>query len=234
MAEAAGHKIIPPKPGLVPLRLQGQYPGQMEGLSLDGVRVTFSSGKKKLISKEGSIIFTSTGISGPLTLQHSAKVVTWLDAGKKATVKIDIIPQSEVEALDRLIREKTEEAPLKSFKNTLKSLIPARLADVIIKMAEISPDIKNNKVTHIDREKAIMLLKGLKFNVDGGDSFEKAHITCGGVSVKDIDPRTMASKKVSGLYFAGEVIDIDGESGGFNLQAAFSTGYLAGVSAAKP
>ena len=232
MADKAGHRIVEPSPGLVSLILKGEYSGELEGLSLDGVRLTFRSGKKKLVSKEGSLIFTSNGISGPLTLQSSAKVIVWLDAGKKATAEIDIMPQTEAKEIEDMLLESINTAPKKSLKNSLKAIVPTRLAEVLIKMSDIAPDRKNKQIKAEERKQLAGLLKCLKFEVEKGESFEKAQITRGGVSVKDIDPRTMESKKVSGLYFAGEVIDIDGDSGGFNLQAAFSTGYLAGRSAA--
>ncbi len=231
MAERTGHEIVALRPGLVPLILEGPYPKTLEGLSLDGVKLTFKSGKTKVASRQGSLLFTRDGISGPATLSSSAEVVDAMSAGKRVSVEIDIMPSKRLDEVDGLLLYELSKSPGKSLKNLLKALVPVRLAGVLLEKAKVSPDKKANQVTAGERKQIAGLIKVLKFDVSKSASFEKAQITRGGVSIKDIDPRTMESKKVKGLYFAGEMIDIDGDSGGFNLQAAFSTGCLAGRSA---
>ena len=229
IAEELGHTIVPVKPGLVALTLESTLPERLEGISLNDVKLIFRSEKKKITSETGSIIFTKKGVSGPIMLSKSAKVVDWLGAGKKVSLEIDIMPLLNPEGLEEMLVKKVSGSSSKGLKNVLKTFVPMRLAELILEVCRIPQERKADQITLRERKSLVMVLKGLKFDVSSTVSLEKAQVTCGGVSVKEIDPRTMESKKVKGLYFAGEMIDVDGDCGGFNLQAAFSTGYLAGL-----
>ncbi|MGB2599668.1 MAG: NAD(P)/FAD-dependent oxidoreductase [Candidatus Omnitrophota bacterium] len=229
MAEKLGHTIVTLKPGLVALSLESTLPERLEGISLNDVKLIFKADKKKVTSEKGSIIFTKNGISGPIALSSSSRVVDWLNEGKKVSLEIDIMPMFDPKETEEMLIKKISESSGKGLKNILKEFMPARLSDLLLELSKIPQDKKASQLTSKERKSLIMLFKGLKFDVANTVSFEKAQITRGGVSVKEIDPKTMESKNVKGLYFAGEMIDIDGDCGGFNLQAAFSTGYLAGL-----
>ena len=231
MAEKLGHTIISLKPGLVALSLESALPERLEGVALDDVNLIFKTDEKKVISEKGSIIFTKNGISGPLTLSSSSKVVDWLDEGKKVSLEIDIMPMLDPKEIEEMLIEKISEFSTKAIKNILKEFVPIRFSDLLLELSKIPQDKKANQLTSKERKDLVMLFKRSKFDVANTVSFEKAQVTRGGVSVNEIDPKTMESKKVKGLYFAGEMIDVDGDCGGFNLQAAFSTGYLAGLRA---
>jgi predicted Rossmann fold flavoprotein len=231
MAEKLGHAIVPLRPGLTALTLESDLPGRLEGVSLDDVRLVFRTGSKKASSEKGSIIFTKNGISGPITLSSSSKVVDWLGEGKKVSLEIDVIPDFDPKEAEEMLIEKTSGSSRGGVKNILKGFAPARFSEILLERSGVPKDKKGGQLTSKERKSLVTLLKGLKFDIANTVSFEKAQITRGGVSVKEIDPKTMESKKVKGLYFAGEMIDVDGSCGGFNLQEAFSTGYLAGRSA---
>ncbi|MDP8230441.1 MAG: NAD(P)/FAD-dependent oxidoreductase [Candidatus Gorgyraea atricola] len=228
IAKALGHRITPLRPGLVALDIKKNYSKFLEGLTLKNIRLRFTDGKKEILSDIGELLFTKTGISGPLVLSLSGKIVDWLDKKGRVYLEIDLKPALSLEKLEtRLLRE-FKESPKKALKNTLKSLLPMRLIDVFLDIAGLLPDKKVNQVTQDERKRIAMLLKALRFEIKGSRPIKEAMVTRGGVSLKDIDPRTMQSRIIKGLYFAGEIIDIDADTGGFNLQAAFSTGYLAG------
>lgn len=231
MAEKLGHTIVPLRPGLAALTLENTFPERLEGVALNDVKLVFRSGKKKVVSKKGSIIFTKNGVSGPVTLSSSSRVIDWLAEGKKVSLEIDIMPTLDLREAEEMIIKKISEFSQKDLKNILKEFVPVRFSELLLELSKIPQDKKASQLATKERKDLIMLFKGLKFDVANTVSFEKAQITRGGVSTKEIDPKTMKSKKVQGLYFAGEMIDIDGSCGGFNLQAAFSTGYLAGLSA---
>ena len=228
MAKTLGHRITSLRPGLVALDTKKNYPKFLEGLTLKNIRLRFTDGKKEILSDVGELLFTKTGISGPLVLSLSGKIVDWLDKKGRVFVEIDLKSALPLDKLEtRLLRE-FNESPKKTLKNTLKNLLPVRLIDVFLDIAELLPDKKVNQVTQDERKRTALLLKGLRFEIKGSRPIKEAMVTRGGVSLKDIDPRTMQSRIIKGLYFAGEMIDIDADTGGFNLQAAFSTGYLAG------
>ena len=229
MAEKLGHTIVPLRPGLVALTLESTLPERLEGVALDDVKLIFKTGKEKVASRRGSLIFTKDGISGPVTLSSSLRVVDCLDEGKKVSLEIDIMPALDPIETEEMLIRKISESSLGGMRNILKEFVPMRFGNLLLEFSKIPQDKKANQLTSKERKDLIMLFKGLKFDVANNVSFEKAQITRGGVSVKEINPKTMESKKVKGLYFAGEMIDIDGDCGGFNLQAAFSTGYLAGM-----
>ncbi len=232
LAQKLGHRIIPLRPGLVPLETRQHYPKVLEGLTLKNIRLKFSDGQKQIVSEIGELLFTKFGISGPLVLSLSGQIIDWLSQNKHVYVEIDLKPALSKEQLHgRILREFKLNAK-KAIKNTFKNLLPQRLVDVFIEISKINPKSKPSQMSKAERENLVSLLKGWRLDITRARPMEEAMITRGGISLKDIDPRTMQSRLIKGLYFAGEMIDVDADTGGFNLQAAFSTGYLAGESAA--
>ena len=229
MAEKLGHTVVPLRPGLVALTLESTLPERLEGVALDDVKLIFKTGKKKVVSRRGGLIFTKDGISGPATLSSSSRVVDCLNEGKKVSLEIDIMPALDPGETEEMLLRKISESSRRGMRNILREFVPMRFGDLLLEFSKIPQDKKASQLTSKERKDFMGLLKGLRFDVANDISFEKAQITRGGVFVKEINPKTMESKKVKGLYFAGEMIDIDGDCGGFNLQAAFSTGYLAGM-----
>lgn len=231
LAKKLGHAIVALKPGLVPLEIKEPYPA-LEGLTLKNVRLIFNNGRQKIISEIGELLFTRLGISGPLVLSLSSRIADWLNENKKVHLEIDLKPALSREQLDaRLIRE-IGLSPKKNIRNVFKTLLPGSLIDIFMKKAGIPGEEKANQINQAGRKRLVSLLKGFALDILRTAPLEEAMVTCGGVSLKDINPRTMESRLIKGLYFAGEMIDIDADTGGFNLQAAFSTGYLAGENAA--
>jgi predicted Rossmann fold flavoprotein len=232
IAKELGHRIVPFRPGLVPLETRQKYPGLLEGLTLKNIRLKFSDNKRQVISDIGELLFTKFGISGPLALSLSGQIVDWLSENKDVHVEVDLKPGLSIEQLNaRLLREFKLNSK-KTIKNILKNLLPQRLVDVFLDIARIAPDKNASQINQKERQSLVLLLKGWRLNITGSRPIEEAMISRGGVSLRDINPRTLESRLIKGLYFAGEMIDIDADTGGFNLQAAFSTGYLAGESAA--
>lgn len=231
LAQRLGHRMVGLRPALVPLETKQDYPKLLKGLTLKNIRLKFSNSKSRIVSEIGELLFTDFGISGPLVLSLSGKIVDWLQKGKNIFVEIDLKPALSKEQLDaRLLRE-FKANPKKSLKNTLKELLPKSLVSVFLDILKIEPDKKANQITQRERQSIIQLLKGWRLDIARARPIEEGMITRGGVSLKDINPKTMGSRLIKGLYFAGEMMDIDADTGGFNLQAAFSTGYLAGESA---
>lgn len=233
IAEKLGHKIIPLKPGLVPLKTSEKWVKELQGITLEDVRLTFKYGKKKIISENGNLIFTHFGISGPLVLDLSNQIVTVLENNKNIDLFIDLYPHMKNNELEEKLVNEIENRSKTEFKNFMKLFIPNRIIPIFIELLVINSKKKVNQVNRRERNLIIGLLKAFPLTVNGYLSIEKAMVTCGGVSKNEIDPQTMESKIVNGLYFAGEIIDFCASSGGYNLQEAFSTGYLAGESAAK-
>lgn len=232
LARKLGHRITPLRPGLVPLETRQAYTKTLQGLTLKNICLKFGDGKRKIISALGELLFTGCGISGPLVLSLSGQLVDWLNQGKQVFVEIDFKPALSKEQLNaRLLREFNLN-PKKNLKNILKSLLPQKMVDIFIEKAKISPHKTASQITQTERRSLVSLLKALRLDIIRSRPLEEAMITRGGVSLKDINPRTMESRLIKGLYFAGEILDVDADTGGFNLQAAFSTGYLAGESAA--
>ena len=231
IARRLGHSIAPLRPGLVPLETSEKYPRILEGLVLKNIRLIFSNAKKQIISDIGELLFTRFGVSGPLVLSLSSSIADWLAEGQNVSLSIDLKPALSQEQLDlRLLRE-FKESPNTNIGNLFKGLLPKRMAPLFLKIAKIAVDKKANQITLNERRELISLLKNFRFKIAGARPIEEAMVTRGGVSLKEIDPRTMQSRLIRGLYFAGEIMDIAADTGGFNLQAAFSTGYLAGESA---
>ena len=227
-----GHTIVPLQAGLVPLDVKENYIKKIEGLTLRNIRLKFSDAKREIVSEIGELVFTATGISGPLVITLSGKVIDLLAPDKIVSVDIDLKPALSIQQLDaRLLREFKLNSK-KSIKNMLKELLPLRLIMVFANVAGIDPLKKCSQITLKEREKIIFLLKGFHLVISGARPIEEGMVTRGGVSLKEIDPRTMESRLIKDLYFCGEMMDVDADTGGFNLQAAFSTGYLAGESSA--
>jgi len=232
LAKRLGHSVVPLRPGLVPLETRQKYPKVLEGLTLKNIRLKFSDGAKKIVSDIGELLFTSSGISGPLVLTLSGRIIDWLSESKEVWVEIDLKPALSKEQLTaRFLREFRMNSK-KTLRNTLKDLLPQRLINLFIELAGINPGKQASQITKEEREKLIVLFKGFRLHISRARPIEEAMVTRGGISLKEIDPRSMESRLIKGLYFAGEMIDVDADTGGFNLQAAFSTGYLAGESAA--
>lgn len=232
MARKAGHKVTELYPALVPLCTQETWCHELMGLSLRNVSAEIKNGKKTLYEGFGEMLFTHFGVSGPLILSASSKIVKQLEKGN-LVLMIDLKPALSAEQLDKRILRDFEQAHNKQFKNALSDLLPSRLIPVVIELSGISPEKKVNELTKAERLAFGNLLKHLPLTIYKARDFKEAIITQGGVSVKEINPSTMESKQVKGLFFAGECIDVDALTGGFNLQIAWSTGYLAGMSMSR-
>jgi predicted Rossmann fold flavoprotein len=226
IAAALGHRIVPPKPSLVPLRAAPEICSQMQGLTLKNVGLTVKNGGKKPVYEDfGELLFTHFGVSGPMILSASAHMRDF--DNNKYELVIDLKPALDEKALDaRLLRDFDKYAN-RDFINALGDLAPKTLIPVLVELSEIPPDTKVNSVTRAQRQRLLELFKRFRLPVDGPRPIEEAIITSGGVELKEINPTTMASRLVEGLYFAGEVIDADAYTGGFNLQIAWSTAYAA-------
>lgn len=235
MASEMGHTIDPILPSLVPLEVVEEWVPPLKGLPLKNVMVR-AHGEAGLLGEEfGEMLFTHFGVSGPIILTLSRAVGQALRRqGSRVRLSIDLKPALSPEELnDRILRD-FKKYQRKHLKNALDDLLPQALIPVVIFLSQIPDDLPVHQVSKSQRLRLVEILKGLPLTVTKTRSLHEAIVTAGGVSVKEIDPRTMESKIVSGLYFAGEVIDIDAYTGGFNLQAAFSTGFLAGTAASQP
>ena len=230
-AKQAGHTIKDLRPSLVPFVVKEEWCKKLQGLSLKNVAVTLKKEKKKIYEGFGEMLFTHFGVSGPLILSASS-FYTAKYSGQEVLLTIDLKPAMDREQLDKRILRDFEENAGKQFKNALDKLLPAKLIPVMIELSGIDPHKKTSEVTKKERSRLLELFKELKLTVNGCRGYGEAIITGGGVNVKEIDPKTMGSRLVNGLYFAGEVMDVDALTGGFNLQIAWSTGALAGKSAA--
>lgn len=226
------HKITPLRPGLVPIKTKEAWVGRLQGLTLKNIRISYVAVKKRITSSTGEIVFTHFGISGPLVLDLSRDIVSLFNSQKTVNFFIDLKPAMSFEQLERrLIAEFKNSSIILS--NALKLLLPRKLIPVFIELSGIEASKKTNQITRRERHTIIDLLKSLPLTISGSLPLEEAMVTSGGISTQEIDPRTMESKIIPGLYFAGEIIDGSASSGGYNLQMAFSTGYLAGDSCAK-
>lgn len=229
MAAELGHKVTELRPSLVPIMISENFCTKLCGLSLKNVKLSLwhKDKKKPIYSELGEMLFTDFGISGPLVLSASA----YIDKDPtEYTVKIDLKPALDTDTLDKRILRDFSAEPNKDFINSLDELLPKRLISVIVCNSEIDPRKKVNSITKAERQRLVKEIKELTMQVFRLRPIEEAVVTSGGISLKEIDPATMESKLISGLYFAGEIIDVDCFTGGFNLQTAFSTGYLAGIS----
>lgn len=234
-AGKAGHTVVNLRPSLIPLECAEGYVKALQGLSLKNVTLTIETAEgKKLTQEFGEMLFTHFGISGPIVLTSSYKAVDYWQKHKQPLLgSIDFKPALSREKLDaRLLRE-FEEQNKKQLKNSLHTLMPSKLIPVFIQRCGISPDKALHQITKEERQRMVDLLKDFRFTIFKARPLEEAIVTAGGISVKEVSPKTMESKLVKNLYFIGEVLDVDGMTGGFNLQAAFSTGYLAGIACTK-
>ncbi len=230
-AKACGHSVTELSPALVPFQIAENWCKELQGLSLRNVTATVEVDGKKIYSDFGEMLFTHYGVSGPLMLSASSHYVHKAK-GKAATLYLDLKPALTKEQLDKRILREFDENKNKQFKNAITSLFPTKLLPIMPMLAEIDPDKKVNEVTKEERERFVDVIKHMELTITGLRDYNEAIVTKGGVSVTEVSPSTMESKLVKGLYFAGEVLDLDALTGGFNLQIAWSTGYLAGMSAA--
>ncbi|MGM0538297.1 MAG: NAD(P)/FAD-dependent oxidoreductase [Thermodesulfobacteriota bacterium] len=233
LARSVGHTVQPISPALVPLEVaEKETVRRVQGLSLRNVRVFANSWGKKLGSEFGEMLFTHFGLSGPVILSLSQEVVRAWEAGNEVTVHIDLKPALDEQKLDsRLVRDFRDRGK-QQLKTVLKGLLPAGLIPVCLEQTGVPGDKAVSQLTARERQVLRTWLKDVSFTVSGHRSFAEAIVTAGGVSIREVDPRSMQSKVIKGLYLAGEILDLAGPTGGYNLQAAFSTGWLAGKSAA--
>ncbi len=230
-AKMLGHNVISPEAALVSLDEKGNSCADLMGLSLKNVQLSlFSCKGKELYNEFGEMLFTHKGISGPIVLSASSYLKK---TDFPCIARIDLKPALNNEMLDKRLLRDFEAFTNKDFKNALDKLLPQKIIPKIIERSGISPEIKVHQITKAQREALISVIKGFEIHLKGKADFSEAIITSGGVDVRQVDPRTMRSKIVENVYFAGEVLDVDALTGGFNLQIAYSTGYLAGRSAAK-
>ncbi len=228
-ARQAGHTVIPLKPSLVPIVSEENYCSEMMGLSLKNVTLTLKDikSRKTLYSEMGEMLFTHFGVSGPLVLSASSHIRNM--ENNRYKLEIDLKPALSEKTLEARLQRDFAENINKDFANSLNKLLPAKIIPVIVKLSGIPADKKVNQITKQERQNLVSLLKAFPITVKAFRPIDEAIVTCGGVKASEISPKTMESKLINGLYFAGEVIDIDGYTGGFNLQIAFSTGYAAGI-----
>ncbi|MDD5475676.1 MAG: NAD(P)/FAD-dependent oxidoreductase [Syntrophales bacterium] len=232
LARHAGHSIVPLRPALVPLETEGDRARRLQGLSLRNVRASLRIAGKKGGSEFGEMLFTHFGVSGPIILTLSGRAVDALQDGKGVELSIDLKPALDEDKLDaRLLRDFETHGKMR-FRNLLKGLLPPLMVPICLEMTGISADKQGSQVAANDRRRLRSWLKDFRLSVKGHRPIDEAIITAGGVDLKEVNPKTMESRIVKGLFFAGEVLDIDADTGGYNLQAAFSTGCLAGRSAA--
>ena len=232
-AQKVGHTIVKPRPSLVPLLLAEKDCADLQGLSLKNVRLTLTDGLqgKKLYSDIGEMLFTHVGVSGPLVLSASA-MIAQMQTGRYY-LHIDLKPALEQSVLDRRILADFQKYQNRNMANALQDLLPKKMIPVVLKRCAVPLDAKPNGLTKDHRRKLLCCLKDLSFSIVDYWSMDQAVVTAGGVKTSQVNPSTLESKLCRGLYFAGEVLDVDALTGGFNLQIAFSTGYLAGMAAAK-
>ena len=230
-AEQTGHLLITPEPSLVPVHLDESWTGELCDINLKNVQISAQQNNRILTDRFGEAFFTRTGIGGPIILDMSAQIREALKQGA-VQLLLDLKPAVTSELFDKRLQRELAAHSNKDFRKSLGNLLPKDMIPLFIRLSEINPEKKCHLVTRAERMKLLSLFKKMELQVGGVDGYKKAIVTAGGISLKDIDMRTMRSKKISNLYFAGEMIDLDGPTGGYNLQVCWSTGYLAGVSAA--
>jgi len=225
-----GHTIEPVMPALVPIETEGNLAERLQGLSLKNVKAMVWVNGKKLKEEFGEMLFTHFGLSGPIILTLSRFVVAELRKSNKVELSIDLKPALDEQKLDARLQRDLNENGKKHLDNMFKDWLPAKMIPVFIDLLQLNPDKECHQVTSKERRKILLLMKEMRFMVTGHRSFKEAIITAGGISTKEINPRTMESKIVKNLYFAGELIDLDADTGGYNLQIAWSTAWLAAQS----
>lgn len=228
-AEKFGHSIITPKASLVSLVIDSPYVKRLMGLSLRNISLKVTKNNKEIYTDFGEMLFTHYGVSGPVVLSASSHMRDY--EKHKYKIFIDLKPALDYETLDKRILRDFEKEKNKNFINSLDALLPKKMIPVIVDITKIPPNKKVNEISREERKRLVEALKSLEFEVKCPGSLDTAIVTSGGINVKEINPKTMESKLEKGIFFAGEVIDVDAYTGGFNLQIAFSTGYLAGMNA---
>lgn len=231
-AELLGHDLTPPRPALVPLITDAAEVRGLQGIALSRVGVRINANGRRIFAREGELIFTHHGLSGPVILDAS-RAVCRVPSGLPLCLSLDLVPTWEKGEHEAWLGAQAREGGRSLLKRRLQTLVPARLAERLVERAGVSLQRKCAELTRAERRRIAQELEGMRFGVRGIGGFEEAMITSGGVVIKGIDPRTMASRLVSGLYLCGEVLDLDADTGGYNLQAAFSTGFAAGDAAAR-
>ncbi len=235
LAKKMGHAIVKPRPSLVPLEIaESSISHALEGLSLRNVKATLKLNNKVLDQKFGEMVFTSFGLSGPIIL-HLSRIATLSLIEKKAivTLSLDLKPAISGDKLRHRLEEDFDKNRKKYFKNSVEELMPQRLISLFIQESGIPPTKQCAQLSNKEKDKLIELLKNFTFRIVRSRGMSEAEVTQGGIELKEVEPKTMESKLMPGLYFAGEVLDVDGFIGGYNLQAAFSTGYIAGLSCSE-
>ncbi|HZT79848.1 MAG TPA: NAD(P)/FAD-dependent oxidoreductase [Gemmataceae bacterium] len=232
MAAAFGHTIVPPRPALVPVKVSAPWVAELRGVTVPDAAVRVLDAGKVLAARRGSLLFAHFGLSGPVVLDVSG-AVTRHPRPESLALEIDWLPAVKEPVLDEHLRTESLVSGKKQLAAVLAAQLPRRLGDALVTVAGMSADRKAAALNKIDRAKLVQALKRLRLPVAGTLGFEKAEVTTGGVALGEVDSRTMESKKAAGLYLAGEVLDLDGPIGGYNFQAAWSTGWLAGTAAAR-
>ena len=227
VAKTLGHTIVPPRPALVPVETVEAFTKGLQGLSLTGVDVTVVSGRKRIASESGDLIFTHYGISGPAVLSLSGAIVEHLDRKEPVAVSINLKPALDRPGLEELLIREFAGSSKKLISTVMKGLVPKSLVPVLMNAGGISEEKQCGRITSAERKRLAGLLADFRLTVKRSRPIAEAIVTRGGIDLKEVDPRTMESKKVRGLYFCGEILDVDGNTGGYNLQAAFSTARLA-------
>ena len=228
MARKLGHTVTKILPALVPLETEESFVKDLQGVSLKNVKVTLLADNKKIADEFGEMLFTHFGVSGPIILTLSRKVSFLLNEGKSVELSINLKPALTPEQVAARVLRDFDKYKRKSAKNALVDLLPNALIPVVLDLAYIDEDKHIDSITQAERRRLVDTLRDFRLTITKTRPIEEAIVTAGGVSIKEINPKTMESKLVKGLFFAGEVVDIDGFTGGFNLQAAFSMGYAAG------
>lgn len=227
LAESVGHRVTDIEPALISLVASNGFVPKLQGLSLRNISIKLLDGEKEIYSDFGEMLFTHYGVSGPVILSASSHMTHPKEHNYK--IVIDLKPALDEQTLDKRIQRDFAENTNKDFINSLSKLLPNKLIPVIVKLSGIEPSEKVNQITKAQRQNLVSLLKNFTVNISDFRPINEAIITSGGVDVKEINPKTMGSKIIDNLFFAGEVIDVDAYTGGFNLQVAFSTGYLCGM-----
>ncbi|MBP1764735.1 MAG: hypothetical protein H6Q65_1793, partial [Firmicutes bacterium] len=235
LAAGLGHKIIPLRPSLIPLETEEEWVKDLQGLSLKNVRATIYVDGKPVANEFGEMLFTHFGVSGPIILSLSEHISDLFfphkDPKRDVVLEINLKPALTEEILDQRVQRDFEKFIRKQVKNALHDLLPAKLIDIMIDLAHIDPEKQVHQVTKSERQRLVYQLQHVSLTIRGVRPLKEAVVTAGGVSTKEINAKTMNSKLIRNCYFAGEIIDINGYTGGYNLQAAFSTGYVAGLHA---
>ena len=231
LAAIAGHTLVPRYPALVPLLVPGREISAMAGLSVAGIRARLLLDGREIRRAAGDVLFTHTGLSGPAILALSGAAAAQLGQGL-LEVSIDLLPETGRDELGARLGLSLSQSGRRSARTWLRAWAPPRLVDLLLRRATMPPARLANQITAGERDRLCTLLQDLRFTISGHGSWDEAMLTAGGVDAREVDPRTMESRLVPGLYFAGEVLDVQADTGGFNLQAAFSTGYAAGTAAA--